>query len=295
MTDAGGSASVDAVTDALITTENATAQYWQDAAGVTICELSTADELHALHQLFQEIWNPHDGAPLVSAEILRALGKAGNYVVGAFERDELVAGCVGFFNPPARAGLHSHIAGVSARARGRNIGFALKVHQRAWALPRGIATVEWTFDPLVRRNAHFNIAKLAGRPVEYLTNFYGPMSDSINGDDDTDRLLVRWDLLAPEVAAACRPGDHGVDAVDLSTAEVALARSTAAEPVFGPVDGPVVLVDIPDDVEALRAVRPDTVTAWRSAVRKVLGDLLGSGYRIVGFDRVRGYVLTATR
>lgn len=295
MTGPAGSASVDAVTETLITTEARTAQYWQDAAGVHIRELSTADELHALHQLFQDIWNPQDGAALVSAELLRALGKAGNYVVGAFDGDGLAGGCVGFFNPPARAGLHSHIAGVSARARGRNIGFALKVHQRAWALPRGVATIEWTFDPLVRRNAHFNITKLAGRPVEYLTNFYGPMSDSINGEDDTDRLLVRWDLLAPEVSAACAPGGREPVAADLGPAAVALSCSATGEPVFGAADAPVLLVDVPDDVEAMRSTRPATVTAWRTAVRKVLGDLLGSGYRIVGFDRAGGYVLEAAR
>ena len=74
--------------------------------------------------------------------------------------------------------------------------------------------IEWTFDPLVARNAYFNLVKLAAEPSEYLTNFYGPMLDLINGKDDTDRLLVRWDLASPEVVAASagtprpRPAAH---------------------------------------------------------------------------------------
>ena len=85
---------------------------------------------------------------------------------------------------------------LSANSR-RNVGYALKLHQRAWALQRGIATITWTFDPLVRRNAYFNLAKLGVRATRYLPNFYGAMQDPINAGDDTDRLLVDWDLASP--------------------------------------------------------------------------------------------------
>ena len=50
----------------------------------------------------------------------------------------------------------------------------------AWALERGLSEVTWTFDPLVRRNAWFNIEVLGGHITEYVPNFYGTMSDSIN-------------------------------------------------------------------------------------------------------------------
>jgi len=33
--------------------------------------------------------------------------------------------------------------------------------------------IAWTYDPLIRRNAYFNLVKLGARPVEYLRNFYG--------------------------------------------------------------------------------------------------------------------------
>ena len=71
-----------------------------------------------------------------------------------------------------------------------------------WALARGLAQVSWTFDPLVRRNAYFNLAKLGARPRAYLVNFYGPMSDGINAGDDTDRLEAQWRLDDPRVFRA---------------------------------------------------------------------------------------------
>src|SRR6185312_17408828 len=115
-----------------------------------------------------------------------------------------------------------HIAGVTRAGAGRHIGYALKLHQRAWALDRGLDTVTWTFDPLVRRNAYFNTVKLAARPVEYLVNFYGEMTDEINVGQGSDRLLVEWPLLASAVvrAAAGHSAESALDALRVAAAPV---------------------------------------------------------------------------
>ena len=172
------------------------------AAGVSVREVTDLTELAGVEALFATIWGRSANPPM-TLELLRAFSKAGNYVGGAFEGDRLVGACVGFFHAPAEDALHSHIAGVAPELTGRHVGFALKLHQRAWAMLRGVSEIAWTFDPLVSRNAYFNVVKLAARPTEYLTNFYGPMVDTINGADDSDRLLVRWRLHDPAVVAAC--------------------------------------------------------------------------------------------
>ena len=74
------------------------------------------------------------------------------------------------------------------------MGFALKLHQRAWCLDRGITLMEWTYDPLVARNAYFNLSKLGATVAEYLPDFYGVMGDGINRFDESDRILVHWPL-----------------------------------------------------------------------------------------------------
>jgi predicted GNAT superfamily acetyltransferase len=233
----------------------------------------------------------------VTLELLRAFTKAGNYVAGAFEGGRLVGACVGFFHAPSEETLHSHIAGVHGTATGRSIGFALKLHQRAWALVRGVGEVAWTFDPLVSRNAWFNLAKLGARPAEYLPNFYGPMADRINGDDDSDRLLVRWRLDDPRVALACAGGAVGavVDDELASGAAVALGLDADGGPVPGRLDARTSLVAVPLDIERLRSTAPDLARDWRGAMRDTLVNLLGAGGRIDGFDRRGWYVVRRVR
>ncbi|HEY3749868.1 MAG TPA: GNAT family N-acetyltransferase [Pseudonocardiaceae bacterium] len=262
------------------------------AAGVVVLEPTQVTELAAITALFDDIWHP-DGSQPVSTEMLRALSKAGNYVAAALDGDRLVGAGVGFFAAPAGGTLHSHIAGVSSTVAGRHVGYALKLHQRAWALRRGVPEIEWTFDPLVARNAYFNIVKLGGRPTEYLPNFYGDMRDGINGDDDTDRLLLRWDLADPHVVEACAGTRQAVDAAHLRSrgAAVALDRGHDGEPVAGRTDATIVLVAVPTDVATLRGANPGRAKEWRIAVREVLGGLLAAGARVTGFDRAGWYVV----
>ena len=263
------------------------------AAGVQVREISTLHELDAVYRLYDAIWRPDPNNPPVTSELLRALAKAGNYVAGAFDGDELLGACVGFFGAPADGTVHSHITGVSSAARGRSVGFALKLHQRAWSILRGVSTVAWTFDPLVRRNAYFNLVKLAARPREYLTNFYGGMHDAINGGDDSDRLLVHWQLDSPAVAGACLGATRCADAAaeKATGAAIALGVSALGYPAVGPSDAQTLLVAIPTDIEALRLSDPGCGKQWRLALREVLSVLIADGARVTGFDRAGWYVL----
>jgi predicted GNAT superfamily acetyltransferase len=263
------------------------------AAGVEIRLLTELTDLNDAYLLFDGIWHPEPANAPISRELLRALSKAGNYVAGAYDRTGMVGACAGFFAAPARRELHSHIAGVSGAARGRSVGQAMKLHQRAWALSNGVTTISWTYDPLVSRNAYFNMVKLGGVPVQYLPDFYGAMGDAINGDDDTDRLLLHWDLTAPRVDRAARGEHAGCDAaaLGLAGAVTGLGRSPHGEPVPGPVDGRTVLIAVPPDIESLRRTDPACARRWRVAVREVLGPLIDGGARVRGFDRAGWYVL----
>jgi predicted GNAT superfamily acetyltransferase len=266
------------------------------SAGVSVRELRDLAELDSVVRLLSSIWGRSENPP-VTLELLRAFTKAGNYVGGAFDGDRLVGACVGFFHAPAEDALHSHIAGVSGAATGRSIGFALKLHQRAWALLRGISEIAWTFDPLVSRNAYFNLVKLAAQPVEYLPNFYGPMVDTINGHDDSDRLLVRWRLRDPAVVLAAAGGSASAVADDelAAGAVVALAARADGTPAPGRLDGTTSLVAVPPDIGVLRASDPALARHWRIAVREALSALVADGGRIDGFDRAGWYVVRRDR
>ncbi|MFE3203538.1 GNAT family N-acetyltransferase [Embleya sp. NPDC055664] len=265
------------------------------AAHVEIRQLHTLDEVSEVCKLLDGIWQVDSANPMMLPELLMVLAHAGGYVAGTYEGDRLTGACVALL---ATDGLHSHIAGVDVRSRGREVGHALKVHQRAWCLDRGITRISWTFDPLVGRNAFFNLAKLGAVPAEYLVDFYGRLTDAFNAGDHTDRLLVRWDLTAPGVALACEgipqpvddaaaPGEEGV--------AVALDVGADGRPVLGRTDADVVIVRVPRDIDALRRTDTDAVLSWRLAVREVLGGLMGEGRVVRGFGRLGGYVVDRRR
>jgi predicted GNAT superfamily acetyltransferase len=270
------------------------------AAGVEIRELSEVAELAAAGDLFESIWRSAPGARPLTTELLRAMSSAGNYVAGAFGPGELLGACFGFFGHPGKGGLHSHIAGVAASGAGRGIGQALKLHQRGWALAQDVSVITWTFDPLVRRNAYFNLGKLGALPLRYLPDFYGPMADRINGSGETDRLMVGWDLTSPAVRAASLGEPVPADARAWRERGASTALSAGAD--GGPVTGsagstglassPAVLVAVPSDIERLRHHDPGRAAAWRSALREVLGGLMADGARVTGFDRAGWYVLS---
>src|SRR3954466_6129660 len=172
-------------------------------AGVDIVLLEEVGAFQRGATLLADIWGSESESALVSKDVLRALAHSGNYVAGAFLDGRMVGISGGFLGQ--RGGhphLHSHISGVAPDSQHRHIGFALKQHQRAWCLGEGLDRVVWTFDPLVRRNAYFNLAKLGARITEFHPDFYGHMSDDINGGEESDRVVVEWLLLSPEAVAA---------------------------------------------------------------------------------------------
>ncbi|NYI99642.1 putative GNAT superfamily acetyltransferase [Nocardioides thalensis] len=264
----------------------------QEQAGVSVRPLETIDELRQLEELFTEIWGPRRGDSMISREVLRALSSSGNYVVGAYLGDAIVGGCVGFAARSDVPSLHSHIAGVRGAAQGRNVGFTMKLHQRDWAMRSGFRRIEWTFDPLVRRNAYFNVAKLGGRPVRYLPDFYGPMDDGINADTASDRVLLRWEIYEDP------PGGSGSPARQL----LAIGQDDEPEWIEGDragvrAEGAVTryAIQVPDDIERIRRSAPDLADRWRRALRKALGGLLDDGAEVATFSTVEGYVVDAVR
>ncbi|MFI8081708.1 GNAT family N-acetyltransferase [Kitasatospora sp. NPDC086009] len=251
-------------------------------------ELHDLKDFEDVKRLYADIWRTDSGGTPVPVEVMRALAHAGNYVAGAYRDGHLVGASIAFLATPPGTTLHSHITGA---APGRGIGLALKLHQRRWALERGLRRITWTYDPLIRRNAYFNLVKLGARPTEYLESFYGRMDDAINGGDDSDRVLATWDLSAPPVTATvagtCPPGT-----APPGTAHA--VRDRDGRPETGPIDAECVLIDLPEDIESLRRTDPGAARAWRLAVRHTLGELLADGARVTGLHDRRSYLVRRT-
>ncbi len=270
------------------------------AASVEVREIDTPDECARACELVCEVWLTAAAEAPVQASMLRALAHSGGYVVGAYDwAGTLVGVCVGFFGHDVTAGMHSHLAAVSPRAQTRGVGRALKLHQRAWAAERGVPTIGWTFDPLVRRNAVFNLGRLGATAVSYLPDFYGAMSDGVNAGQGSDRLLLHWDVSLPapvpsDAGAAPAGGGAAAEPVEGSVPSV-LAVGDAGEPVprEAGAGAVAVTVGLPRDIEALRRRDPGLGRAWRQAVRAAVHPRLELGWRITGVTAAGAYVLQA--
>lgn len=271
-----------------------------DRSAVRIRTLSEHDDLDAARAVWDAAWSGGDHTTQVTPNLLQALVHGGAYVSGAYEGDHIVGAALGLV-ARRRTGagwevvLHSHLAATSPGQTDRGIGTALKLHQRAWALDGDIATVVWTFDPLVRRNARLNLVKLGAVAAAYLPDFYGPMTDALNAGDPSDRLLVEWDLATPRVVdAVCGQVSAASTAAMLAQgAVVALTRDDHGAPVLTGRSGATTLVAVPADIVALRRSAPAQASAWRAAVRRALVPAIAAGASVVGLTVEGDYVVEA--
>ena len=234
----------------------------------TIRLATSLADMELVRATADRIWGAGTGN-MVSADYLMALSHAGGYIAGAFTTtdspDQTMVACS--FGMLARHRqdwcLHSHITGVIPERQNSGLGQRLKYHQYAWAQQAGLSAITWTFDPLVRRNAWFNLQCLGARAVEFHIDFYGPLNDDINGDDETDRLLARWDI------------------------DPANGPSSRSEQVIAPT----MLIETPADIVSLRASDPNAARAWRLTMRQQLAHAFTT-HEITGLTSAGAYICT---
>ena len=268
-----------------------------NATPVTVELVHTEADARAAVASLAAVWPRPDGVEPLPPELAWVFAHSGNYVSVARAGDEVVGAAIGFRGEDDEgAHLHSHIAGVRREWQGSNVGFALKQHQREWALDAGLERVTWTFDPLVARNAYFNVVKLGARLTRYYVDFYGPMNDGINNGDETDRCLVTWWLNDERATLAAEgrllPAD--LDAARSDGAADVLRVGPDGDPVRTAGGGSLRLLELPADIVALRHTRPERAQAWRRALREVLVAAFADGYEVVGATRDSWYVLASS-
>lgn len=264
-----------------------------DAAGVRIAAVHDSRGCARVAGLLNRIWGPSDH-DIIDHAFLIALAHSGNLVALATRDGQDVGAAVGFSGPPDSP-FHSHIVGVAPELAGAGVGSALKLHQRAWCLVRGIDRMTWTYDPLVARNAAFNIRRLGALPTAYHRNFYGPMTDAVNAGQDSDRMVIRWDLLTPPGTAGERepvPLEVPQEVLAAVDGDDARGPGPFAHPDAG---GGAALLAVPRDVEGLRRTHPAAALAWRAATGEAFATLLAGGWAVRGFTRSRHYLLRPER
>jgi predicted GNAT superfamily acetyltransferase len=226
------------------------------SGGIVIRKCCTLEEFHACVGLQREIWDEVD-LELEPSAMFVVASITGGQVLGAFDGDRLVGftmAVVGLRQNVAY--LHSHQTGVSAKYRDRGVGRMLKLFQRDEALARGIRTIEWTFDPLELKNAHFNLNRLGAICRRYIPDLYGVTTSPLHRGIATDRLVAEWRLDAPRVVAA------------IENLAPSLANAPAA-------------IAIPAEVEQWKGEDAQRVRAVQTRVREEFMNWFARGYAAV--------------
>src|SRR5437660_12828731 len=169
---------------------------------ILVRKCETLEEFHGCVELQRQIWGEAD-LEVEPVTMFVVAAHTGGQVLGAFANGRMVGYTLAIAG--LREGvpyLHSHMTGVASDYPDRGVGRLLKLFQREEALGRGIRLVQWTFDPLELRNAHFNLNRLGAISRRYLANIYGVTTSPLHRGLETDRLLVEWHLDSPRVVAA---------------------------------------------------------------------------------------------
>ena len=230
---------------------------------IQVRKLDNLQDQDSTCKIFDITWSLDAGTE-ITPNLLQAMVHSGSYLSGAFIENKIVGAAFAF--PAINNGLHlhSHMTAVLPEYRDKGVGYALKIDQWNWAKKQKYSHLSWTFDPLVRRNAKLNIVKLGVDISAYYPNFYGDMPDALNAGDESDRLMVSWctDVDAPK------------------------ARELITNPE--PSD---ILIEIPEDIVAMRSKNQNESMKWRRQVREQFLQAFNQGGQIIGFSTNSEYVV----
>jgi predicted GNAT superfamily acetyltransferase len=228
------------------------------AAEIEIRHCGQLPEYEECVRLQRAVWGEDIVVP---STIFVVAHHTGGQIIGAFDGEMMV----GFTQALAgvRHGqpfLHSHMTAVLAEYRDRGVGRRLKLFQRQDALKRRIRLVEWTFDPLDLKNAHFNLVRLGAIARRFIPNCYGITESPLHAGLPTDRLVAEWWL-------------------DSDRVKNILADSPP------PAKGLVARISLPSNIGEIRSRDREEATRIQSGAREQFRKYFGGGCVATSVER----------
>ncbi|HXT86184.1 MAG TPA: GNAT family N-acetyltransferase [Verrucomicrobiae bacterium] len=224
--------------------------------------LAEYDECVCLEHL---IWGEDIAVP---SAIFVVAHHTGGQVLGAFDAASAKASdkpkMVGFTlalgaTKSGKPYLHSHMTAVLPQFHNRGVGRRLKLFQRQDALKRGIDLIEWTFDPLDLKNAHFNFVRLGAIARKYIPDCYGVTQSPLHAGLPTDRLVAEWWLASERVKSI-------------------LADNPS------PMKESAQRVSVPANLAEIRNTDRETATRLQTLVREQFQQWFAKGYAASGVE-----------
>jgi predicted GNAT superfamily acetyltransferase len=250
-------------------------------SSIVIRDITDISEMRMVEQLQRDVWGVED-VDVFPALALRPQKDLGAILMGAFSGEKMVGFVFGF--PGILAGetiIHSDMLAVSPEFRSFGLGYSLKLAQRDKAIEMGMEKITWTYDPLQLRNANLNFGKLGVIADRYDINYYGQTSSFLH-NFGTDRLWVTWQVNSDRVKDRVERGSAPGNLIEGSSVVVSVGDDN--EPVSNEVVwGEPIAIQIPADINRLKAEGNGKAERWREATRAAFTQALDAGYVVQEF------------
>ena len=189
---------------------------------ITVRECTTIEEFDGCVYLQREAFGLPD-LELSPRRHLIVSRAAGGWTLGAFAAERMV----GFVHHLAAVRGndevfgYSHVMAVAKDYQNKGVGARLKWAQRERALSEGRKLIKWTWDPMMSRNAHFNLNRLGAIVDTYSDNYYGTdynLEQAVGLP--SDRLSATWLLDSERVRALASGSEVTIDAAPAATVSI---------------------------------------------------------------------------
>jgi predicted GNAT superfamily acetyltransferase len=263
------------------------------ASGFRVRHLDKPEEFRQVEEVRRAVWG--DESPdSVAPSLQRAVQDNGGFVLGAFADIHLAGFTVAFLGwDGGTLYLYAHLLAVRPEYQNHHVGLELAKGLRAEVLQLGLSEIRLAYDPLQSKNAWLFVRRLGGLPDRYLHHYYGQMADPINRGIESDRIRLIWPLNAPRVnerlggtypssdadrarwsaarpIVTTQPGESGIR-----------VPTEVAEPEGGDAH-----LEVPFDLDLVRAHEPDALRRWRHASRDAFRIAADLGYVVDDFTVV---------
>lgn len=255
---------------------------------LAVRDLTKYEEFLQVREVQQQVWGFTGGEGLYPP-VLNTAAENGGTVIGAFDGGKMIGFIYGFvgIHYDRRLKLCSQTMGILSEYRNKGIAAMLKWAQRQRVLENGIDLITWTYDPLEAPNARLNLHTLGGVAHIYKCNIYGENFGALGKGLPSDRFLVEWWLNHADVqqrATGLKPEPIGVGS-PLANRCTGNSGDRKIEALDLELKDPIVRVEIPNDLQAIKKANMALALDWRLKTRELFEAYFARGYEAIDFVR----------
>ena len=245
---------------------------------VKLLRTQDQEDLRNLQEIQRVAWAGMADLEIMPVHAMVSIIAVGGQIIMLFVDKTAIGFSIGMptFSIGTEKVLYSLMVGIRPDYQSRGFGQYLKLAQRDYALESGYTRIDWTFSPMLTRNAYLNISKLRAKCKTFFANRYGIIDSKLYGKVPTDRLEVQWDLQGDKQARC-----HHAIGSETQDILVSFERRPKVQPELfaeGKARGQFGL-SVPCNFSEITAYNPKLAIEWQTCFSMVAQEVLAPNGR----------------